>query len=178
MRLKAIVLGGFDYFWDKINKCYNEGSYYIPNSPFDININMMEFNISNLKKDIELPENANAVAKRNGTISIKIETGGYSGGSCWNDDPAEPYETGNSISYDDFKEALKNILNNALGNKTYTFGSLDELLDILFKDPWKWGIYENTDTEYEYYGNSTDYMFIEISLWNLYKFLSKYDAFF
>lgn len=156
-------LWGFDYFWDKINNCYQRGWYLNDleqNDYFDVSIKM------------------SPNSKREGSICVSIPTGGYTGGSCWNDNPSRPYETGNSVSYDDLKKALISILNNAFDNKNYTYGTIDELIDVLIKDPVKWGIYEYNDTEYEYYGNSTDTMYIEISLFNLYKFLSKYDAFF
>lgn len=165
---------GFDYFWDLLDKYSNDYENMYHSNRYDISVSLHGSSRNN-----EL-EGSMDWRKRNGFISVSTSTGGWGGGSCWNDDPSEPYETGNEVTYDDLKETIKHILQAILGKTKdyFSIGTIDDLLDILFKEPWNWGIHEDTTTDYEYYGNSTDTMYMKISLWDLYKFLSKYDAFF
>jgi len=150
----------FQYFWNKVNAYWSDyNSHFIGKSRNEYELKMVENSVS----DIEW-------RKRNGSISVSTETGGYSGGSCWNDDPAEPYSTGNYVDIDDFLEYIEHIL-------VYIFGSnnkdIKSLLEYLRNSPH--GIIkEDSNTDYEYYGNSTDHQFLSMTLWDLYKVLGKF----
>ena len=76
-------------------------------------------------------------------IYCRYETGGYSGGSCWDDSNPEYYSE--DVPKDRFKV-------------------LDLVLEVLFPDikylqykQIEELIHDNEETEYEYYGNSTDW---------------------
>ena len=76
-------------------------------------------------------------------IYCRYETGGYSGGSCWGDRNPEYYSE--DVPKDRFKV-------------------LDLVLEVLFPDikylqykQIEELIHDNEETEYEYYGNSTDW---------------------
>lgn len=90
-------------------------------------------------------------------IYRRVETGGYSGGNCWNDNRpryyAEEYDT-------DFK-LLKEILYQI--KPDITLKQFDEISEC---------VRDNTNTEYEYYGNSTDYLIQWITLNDIEEILS------
>lgn len=76
-------------------------------------------------------------------IYCRYETGGYSGGSCWDDSNPQPY----------IEDAPKD-----------RFKVLDLVLEVLFPDikylqykQIEELIHDNEEPEYEYYGNSTDW---------------------
>lgn len=91
----------------------------------------------------------------------RFETGGYSGGSCWNDSEPTPYRE--EPPKDRFK-VLDLVLQVLRPNTTFLeFRMISGL------------IHDNTETRYEYYGNSTDYMVEYIILSELYEALAKLD---
>lgn len=90
-------------------------------------------------------------------IYNRYETGGYSGGSCWEDSDPQWYEEGEPK--DSFK-VLDLVLEVLRPNITYLqFKQIKEL------------VHENSETEYEYYGNSTDWCIQYIKLSDLYNLL-------
>lgn len=113
--------------------------------------------------------------KRNGYILYKVNTSGYSGGNCWGDD-AEYYETYESLEFSEFEKILENLFLFIFG-ENHPFANIPELLDKLRAEPWKWKIQEDSDTNYEYYGNSDNYSFYKWTFWDMYYFLSKNEAF-
>lgn len=69
-------------------------------------------------------------------------TGGYSGGSCWDDSNPRPYE----VDYNDEFPILDIFLEKYAPNVTYLeYKKIQKLIQ------------DNNETEYEYYGNRTDY---------------------
>lgn len=90
-------------------------------------------------------------------IYMRWSSGGVSGGSCWDDSDPQPYD-----------------------NDKPKFTVLDLVLkklkpDISYLDYKKVEelICDNQDTEYEYYGNCTNYTVEYITLSSLYKLLEK-----
>ena len=76
-------------------------------------------------------------------IYTRYETGGYSGGSCWNDNPAS--YSNKEMSTDKFK-VLDVVLEKLCPQITYLqYKKIDSM------------IHTNEETEREYYGNSTDW---------------------
>lgn len=91
-------------------------------------------------------------------VYMRWESGGYSGGSCWNDEVSQRYE-----------------------NSKPSFTVLDlvlEKLNITLTDSLYMGlnniVHTNSESEYEYYGNSTEYQIEYIILSELYSFIRKY----
>ena len=115
--------------------------------------------------------------KRNSFIWAEVNTGGASGGSCWDtgdDDGAQPYD-GNSLDLHDFiysylKPKLQEILSTQASTKTAT-----ELCDILYNNPGI--IKEDSRRNNEYYGNYDDYECYYITLEDLFKFLYENEGF-
>lgn len=90
-------------------------------------------------------------------VYIRIETGGYSGGSCWDDSDPQRYEN-------DTREvkwnALDLVLSELAPNLSYNdYRGLEELIQT------------NEETEHEYYGNSTDWFIKYIPLSKLIHYL-------
>lgn len=93
-------------------------------------------------------------------IYNRFETGGYSGGSCWDDRDPQWYEA--EEPEDSFK-VLDLVLEVLKPNITYLqFKQIKEL------------IHDNSEIEYEYYGNSTDWKIEYIKLSDLYKLLDTF----
>jgi hypothetical protein len=115
--------------------------------------------------------------KRNLFFWAEVNTGGASGGSCWDtgdDDGAQPYY-GNSLELRDFiYNYLKPILKSILEMQATTV-TADELCDILYNSPQNIG--EDSRSNYEYYGNYDDYSCHYMTLENLFIFLSKNGGF-
>jgi hypothetical protein len=86
------------------------------------------------------------------------ETGGYSGGSCWDDSDPQPYH--NSDPMPQFT-AFYQILERVVPNLTFLQAKVME--PIVIK--------ETSDSESEYYGNSTDYAIKYVNLTDLYNYL-------
>jgi hypothetical protein len=122
-------------------------------------------------------ENSLDWKKRNVFFFAEVNTGGASGGSCWDtgdDDGAQPYE-GDSLDLNDFvfsylKPILENILSSHANEK-----SPQELCQILYNDSSI--IHEDSRCNHEYYGNYDDYSCYYITLGDLYQFLSENNSF-
>jgi hypothetical protein len=122
-------------------------------------------------------ENSLDWKKRNVFLYAEVNTGGASGGSCWDtgeDDGAQPYD-GSSLDLNDFifsylKPILENILSSHANEK-----SPQELCQILYNDSSI--IHEDSRCNYEYYGNYDDYSCYYITLGDLYQFLSENNSF-
>lgn len=118
--------------------------------------------------------------KRNAFLFAEVNTGGSSGGSCWDGmpgyedcGPSEYY--GDSLDLYDFiysylKPIFDSILNNYANDK-----NSKELCDILYKDPNI--IKEDYRTNHEYYGNYDNYSAYYIKLGDLFEFLLKNGSF-
>lgn len=163
----------FEYFYEKITAYANNWQErYRPNDNLDYEIELESYKdvptLPNINKDPEW-------RKRNGAIIVKTCTGGYSGGSCWDDDSsyARPYETGNRVEYEDFEKFIEHILVSIFG-RNHAFADIPKLLEELRKSNL---VIEDFDTHYEYYGNSDNYQMYYIKLWDLYQFLAKQGAF-
>jgi hypothetical protein len=85
-------------------------------------------------------------------IKIKIETGGVSGGSCWDDSDPQDYSNNVSISDVTIFDSIFDVL---IPNITHLKSR--KILKLLeSKVDFKY------ESDYEYYGNSTDY-----KIWNI-----------
>lgn len=91
-------------------------------------------------------------------IWMSHETGGVCGGSCWDDSHPHPYH--NSEPMPQFI-AFYQILERVVPNLTFLQAKVME--PIVIK--------ETSDTENEYYGNSTDYAIKYVNLTDLYNYL-------
>jgi len=91
-------------------------------------------------------------------IYCRYETGGYSGGSCWDDSDPQPYY--NDVPKDRFK-VLELVLEKLKPNITYLQYKKIESM-----------IHDNEETEHEYYGNQTDWKVEYIVLSELEAFLN------
>lgn len=118
--------------------------------------------------------------KRNAFIYAEVNTGGASGGSCWDgmpcyeDSGATPYE-GSQLDLHDFVyDYLNNVLESIISDYPND-KSVSELCDILYNNPSI--IKEGTRTNYEYYGNYDDYSSYYITLGDLFEFLLKNGTF-
>lgn len=93
-------------------------------------------------------------------IYCRYETGGMSGGSCWDtaeDEGATPYE---ADPPKDKMKVLELVLEIVKPNITFLeYRKIESL------------IHDNSETEYEYYGNSTDWKIEYIKLSALYNAL-------
>jgi len=90
-------------------------------------------------------------------IYMRWESGGYSGGSCWDDSDPQPYES---------EKPKFTVLDLVLKKLKPDISYLD------YKEIEKL-IHDNQETEYEYYGNSIDWSVEYIILSDLYKLLEK-----
>lgn len=113
-------------------------------------------------------------SKRNVVIFAYVNTGGYSGGSCYDEDNegATPYD-GNDIDIDIFLAYLKHFIDCILYSHTNTKSS-DELISIISN---KGIIHNSLWTNHEYYGNSDDYECYYITLYDLFRVFSENDCF-
>ncbi len=75
-------------------------------------------------------------------IYMRYEVGGVGGGSCWNDSNSEPYTKDERPSFKVLDLTLKRLCPNL------TFLQFREVEEL---------IHTNEESDYEYYGNSTDY---------------------
>lgn len=91
-------------------------------------------------------------------IFVEWSSGGWSGGSCWNNDPALPYVTNNlPIEF----VAIDMILEHFCPDMNF----------LSYKKLCLEVVEYGSRTEYEYYGNSTDYQIKICDLKKLYKYL-------
>lgn len=173
----------FDYFWSKIEAYYNDWNNRYNNlDNTDVEYEMcLEnhsqtdaiYNMSDKSGGYPIPGAVSDVEwrRRTGYIEAYIRTGGYSGGSCWDDDDnyARPFETDYSLEIDDLLKYIKHMLTSVIG-ANHPFTSIDELIEKLGKS----GLIQEDDwSNMEYYGNSDDYRSYFITLWDLYVFLNK-----
>ncbi len=93
-------------------------------------------------------------------IEVRHSTGGMEGGSCWDDSEPRPY-----TSSDDPEELTQfdTILEHFCPNMTF----------IQYKNLYRDVVTTSSDTEYEYYGNSTNYNVIRCKLYDLYQEMVK-----
>ena len=170
----------FEYFYEKLEKYVSDWSnkYRPSNSDIDCEIELESTESKGNLNYIRGIEKDSDWRKRNGRIYVRVRTGGYSGGSCWDDDNsyARPYETGDSVTSDDLISFIEHILY-ALFGRNHAFADIPVLLEELKKLSWQDGIKEDNETEYEYYGNYDNYQVYYIGLWNFYQFLAKQRAF-
>ena len=83
------------------------------------------------------------VSVKEHVVYCRYETGGYSGGSCWDDSDPQPYVE--DVPKDRFK-VLDIVLEELFPDIKYLqYKQIEELIK------------DNEDTEMEYYGNSTDW---------------------
>lgn len=180
----------FDYFWTKIFT-YSNGSEFQEfcrdferdksNNGCEPHLNMEYYDPSYGADRTKNPEFAYDVEwkKRNGSIKIMANTGGASGGSCYDegiDDGARSYETYYSVETESFISLLKNVLYGIFGRARNPsgIGDVEKIASLIQKTS---DIKDDTYTNNEYYGNYDDYSYITISLWDLYKFLVLNDFF-
>ena len=91
-------------------------------------------------------------------LYVEWETGGYIGGSCWDNSNPQPYTTGNQPEE---LTSLDTILERFV--PTITFLQYRQIAPLIKTD---------SRTENEYYGNSTDYSYKELDLKDLYDFMT------
>jgi len=122
-------------------------------------------------------ENSLDWKKRSVFFYAEVNTGGASGGSCWDtgdDDGAQPYD-GKELDLNDFIFSyLKPILNYILASHANE-KSPEELCQILYNNPSI--IKEDYRSDTQYYGNYDDYSCYYITLGDLYQFLSENNSF-
>lgn len=114
--------------------------------------------------------------KRNIYFYVEVNTGGASGGSCYDtgdDDGARPYDGDSLDLYTYIFQYLKNVFDKILSNYANDITST-ELCNILYNDPSI--IKEDSRCDSEYYGNYSDYSCYYITIGDLFEFLSKNDA--
>jgi hypothetical protein len=89
-------------------------------------------------------------------IYMRWESGGVSGGSCWDDSDPRPYNIDERPAF----EVLDSVLMKLCPNISYlTYKKVETL------------IRSNSKTEWEYYGNCTDWTVEYVVLSELYKLL-------
>lgn len=93
-------------------------------------------------------------------VYMRWVTGGVSGGSCWDDSNPQPWENDETPGF----EVLELLLKEICPQITYLqFKELEKLIQ------------SNEDTEWEYYGNRTDFMVKYISVNDIISCLSKFE---
>lgn len=97
-------------------------------------------------------------AERVPALTNAWSTGGMSGGSCWNDNPPHHYSNDEPIPQ---WTTLDNLLEKFCPN--ITFLKYKSLMTLVKTESW---------TDYEYYGNSTDYTMMVLTLPDLWQFLN------
>ena len=93
-------------------------------------------------------------------IYSRYETGGVSGGSCWDSSDPQPYSRQPPKDRMRVLELVLKVLKPQISFLEY------KMIDGLIED--------NYNTQYEYYGNSTDYCIEYIKLSELYEALAKF----
>ena len=89
-------------------------------------------------------------------VYMRWETGGVSGGSCWGNSDPQPYETDNNPNF----EVLDITLKTLLPNISYLYFKGIEKL-----------IHSSEETDWEYYGNCTNFSIKYIILSELIDYL-------
>jgi len=170
----------FDAFFSKINLGYltypvNEFDEIGISIPDRSKIEGIYNSTGDLVPSNSIMQNDPDWVKRNAFFYTKVNTCGYSGGSCWDtgeDDGATYYETGKSLSYSEFLLVFKVFLKDVL----YNFINTQDLNVLLEKLGKTYIIHEDSQTNYEYYGNSDTYQYYYIKFYDLWKFLSQNDC--
>jgi len=93
-------------------------------------------------------------------IYCRYETGGYSGGSCWDDSDPQPYTEEPPKDRMKVLELVLKVLKPQISFLEY------RMIEGL--------IHDNSETEHEYYGNSTEWKIEYIKLSDLYEALAKF----
>lgn len=93
-------------------------------------------------------------------IYSRYEVGGYSGGSCWDSSNPQPYHKDAPKDRMKVLEIVLKVLKPQISFLEY------RMIEGL--------IHDNFETEYEYYGNSTEWFIEYIKLSDLYEALSKF----
>jgi hypothetical protein len=93
-------------------------------------------------------------------IYCRYEIGGFSGGSCWDDSDPQPYSEEPPKDRMKVLELVLKLLKPQISFLEY------RMIEGL--------IHDNSETEYEYYGNSTDWKIEYIKLSDLYEALAKF----
>ncbi len=116
-----------------------------------------------IHRGVNIPEDLSAPI--NFALVEELIVGGYSGGNCWNDN--KPTEFSYSENYNavrkTFNEGLDSILMYLCYNITH-FQAMEISSKLVHEFTW---------TEYEYYGNSSNYMGYYLILSELYEALVK-----
>jgi hypothetical protein len=159
---------------------FNEAGVYLPKnqSAGGSNISTLKIGDYTLYRSSEYGsyctpglQNNEDFLKRNAFFYAEVNTGGASGGSCWDtgdDDGAQPYE-GRSLDLNDFIYSyMKPILEHVLSNQATT-KTAEELCDVLYHNPNM--IREDSRCNHEYYGNYDDYECYYMTFESLFKFL-------
>lgn len=127
---------------------------------YDDFIKTINLNLSKMRRDIDIyigNSEYKDIITNEETLSEHIETGGYSGGSCWGGE-AEKY----TADPQDF-QLLEELLGIVYPSISFLdFRSLQKNSNIVSFDEKSIG---------EYYGNCTDYKVITINLKNLYSYI-------
>jgi len=115
--------------------------------------------------------------RRNTYIFAEVNTGGASGGSCYDgpEDPGAQDYYGGSLDLNKFVYSYLEPKLNIILNSHANMKSARELCDILYKNPEI--ISESDRTRYEYYGNYDNFSCYFITLENLFKFLNDNETF-
>ncbi len=93
-------------------------------------------------------------------IYCRWESGGYSGGSCWDDNAPQRYR---NDTPKDRMQVLDIVLKEIRPQTTFLeYRQIEGL------------VHDNSETKYEYYGNSTDYQIEYIVLSELYELLETF----
>jgi hypothetical protein len=167
----------FDYFWSKLcnysNTFQNRDNIYV-----DYDIILTNWNDSSVynRSDgsgglVFNHEIDKDYSKKTGYIESYIRTGGYSGGSCWDDESsyARPYETDYSLEVDDLIKFIEHILVDIIGYNPMGISMKDLMQKLKQSNLIQYDGWSNL----EYYANSDDYRSYFITLWDLYVFLNK-----
>lgn len=146
----------------------------IETKPFDIltpnyitslnrNIELIEYNIQK-KEQIEYL--CNKVKAFDGILrSPEVHTGGYNGGNCWDDTAPSYYKHDDLPDKTDFEQLISFVEEVAV--KTVPFSA--------WRYIFKHIVTVNEKTEYEYYGNSSDYAWYEANTKEVLDFLKSQD---
>mgnify|MGYP006935470136 CR=1 FL=1 len=91
-------------------------------------------------------------------LFVQWETGGVSGGSCWDSSNPQPYTTSNPEGE---LQCLDKILEYFVPNLSF----------LQYRILYNSLVERESRTEYEYYGNSTDYSYKEVDIKKLFDYM-------
>lgn len=101
-------------------------------------------------------------------LQKKEEIGGVSGGSCWDDSAPRPYSRTPDVENLNFDKEILSILEVLPEANSLNFISGAKLVRRI-NDKVK----KDEKTDYEYYGNRTDYIILTLKLYDIYEILSE-----